>query len=86
VIPDQAILDVVDPTDAVRAARVVDALDQLDRRESLAIERYRDPTPRSRRCLDGDGASAATVHSNASAGGVTRGSSRTPVSHDGPAG
>ncbi len=40
--PDQAILDVVDPPDAVRAAQRVQPLDQLDRRQALAIERDRD--------------------------------------------
>src|SRR6185369_1900381 len=37
--PDQAILDVVDPPDTVRAAQVVDTLDEVDRSEPLAIDR-----------------------------------------------
>ena len=33
----------VDPTDAVRAAELVQLLDQLDRAQPLAVERDRDP-------------------------------------------
>ena len=84
--PDQPILDVVDPPDAVRAAKVVDALDQVDGREPLPVERHRDPALEVDHDLDRGGriGRRATVHSNASAGGVTHGSSRTPVSHERP--
>ena len=39
---DQAVLDVVDAADAVRAAERVQALDELDGAEPLAVERDRD--------------------------------------------
>ena len=39
---DEAVLDVVDPADAVRAAQVVQPLDQLDRAQPLAVDRDRD--------------------------------------------
>ena len=83
---DQPVLDVIDPPDAVRAAQVVEALDELDRRR--AAPRRARPGCRLRTSMTistGSGASAgATVHSYASAGGVTHGSSSTPVSHDRP--
>ena len=41
--PDEAILDVVDPADAVGAAQAMQPLDQLDRRQPIAVERDRDP-------------------------------------------
>ena len=83
---DQPILDVVDPPDAVRAAERMDPLDELDRAQPLAVERDRDPAFEVDAATStGAGASAAaTVHSYASAGGVTHGSSSTPVSHERP--
>ena len=39
---DEAVLDVVDPADAVRAAQVVQPLDQLDAAQRLAVDRDRD--------------------------------------------
>ena len=38
---DDAVLDVVDDADAVARAELADALDQLDERQALAVERHR---------------------------------------------
>ena len=50
--PDEAVLDVVDPADAVGAAERVEPLDQGDRLEPLAVEGDRDPALEGDRDLD----------------------------------
>ena len=49
---DEAVLDVVDAADAMRAAERVQALDELDGREALAVERDRDAALEGDRDLD----------------------------------
>ena len=63
--PDEAVLDVVDAADAVGAAQVVEALDELDRRQPLAVEGDRDAALEGDDDLDRAPAPAdgATVHS-----------------------
>ena len=50
--PDEAVLDVVDPADAVVAAEVVQPVDELDRGEPLAVDRDRDAALELDRDLD----------------------------------
>ena len=50
--PDQPVLDVIDPADAMGGAQLVDAIDQGDRQQPLAVDGDRDAALELDRDLD----------------------------------